>query len=177
MLPLLLFVSFLGTCGTVFYILAKHKGEHKSSISLHVAASKRTHALFAAGHFIGGLCFLIFSYKFFYVIHGSKTLLVVAFIGFLIEQVQAFLPDNSRFKKIHTVAAFGMAGSMALILVIAPFVVGLSAGWLVAYICLALIWAIAGLYAVLNKQKFYRAQVVFFSVFYLFLLVQLYGAN
>ena len=175
MLPLLLFVSFLGTCGTVFYILANHKGVHKSSISLHVASSKHTHALYALGHFVGGMCFLIFCYKFFYVINGSLTLIVLASIGFLIEQVQAFLPDNLKFKKIHTVAAFGMAATMAAILLVAPFTVGLSAGWLAAYICLGVVWAIAGVYAVLNKQKFYQAQVVFFCVFYLFLFVLLYG--
>ena len=46
---LLLIISFLGTCGTVYYILAKHEGERKTSISLHVAASKKSHALFAGG--------------------------------------------------------------------------------------------------------------------------------
>jgi hypothetical protein len=176
MLPLLLLISFLGTCGTVFYILATHQGERKSSISLHVAANKKSHALFAGGHFVGGLAFLIFCYKFFYVTHGSLLLLVLASLGFLIEQVQAFLPNNARFERVHTVAAVGMATFMGLILVVAPIVVRLNAIWLDAYICVALIWVLAGVYALLNKHKFYQSQVIFFSVFYLFLLILLYSA-
>ncbi len=175
MILILLLISFLGSCGTVFYILAIHKGERKSSISLHVAADKNAHALFAMGHFVGGLCFLIFSYKFFYVNNGSLVLLVLASIGFLVEQVQAFLPNNSRFEKIHTVAAVGMASSMGAILVVAPFIIGLSGGWLAVYIWLAVVWATAGVYALFNRQKFYRSQLVFFSVFYLFLLILVYG--
>ena len=175
MFILLLLISFLGTCGTVYYILAKHEGERKTSISLHVAASKKSHALFATGHFIGGLAFLLFAYKFFYVQHGSTTLLLVAIVGFMVEQVQAFLPNNMKFEKVHTVAAFGMGLCMLVILALAPAVVKLTSGWLAVYIVLALIYLVAGLYAFFNKQKFYQAQLVFFSLFYAFLLVLIYG--
>lgn len=176
-LLLLLLVSFLGTCGTVFYILAKHTGERKTSISLHVAATKKSHALFAAGHFIGGLCFLIFCYKFFYVDNGSTLLLVLAALGFLVEQVQAFLPNNERFEMVHTIAAFGMGLCMIVILALAPSVVELNGLWLFAYVCLAIVYLSAAIYALLNKQKFYQAQVVFFSAFYIFLFILLYGGQ
>lgn len=174
---LLLLISFLGTCGTVYYILYKYKYERKSSISLHVAIDRHSHSLYASGHFIGGLCFLLFTYKFFYIIHGSLALLILASIGFLVEQTQGFFPHNLRFGRIHTIGAYLMGMFMILILVFAPSVVHLTSGWLVAYMFLAFIYVLAGLYAYFNKLKFYQAQLVFFSVFYLFLLVLLYGGK
>lgn len=175
MLIILLLISFLGTCGTVYYILYKYKYERKKSISQHIAINKYSHGLYAFGHFIGGLCFLLFAYKFFYITYGSLILLVLASLGFLVEQVQALFPHNPRFGKIHTVGASLMAFCMLLVVVLAPSVVHLTSGWLVIYAFLAFIYVAAGLYAYFNKVKFYQAQLVFFSVFYLFLLVLLYG--
>ena len=109
---LFLLISFLGTCGTVYFILHKHKLTRKTSISLHVAIDKYSHGLYAVGHFVGGFCFLIFVYKLFYIENNSSTILILA-----------------------------------------------------------------GLYAFFNKFKFYQAQLVFFSVFYLFLIVLLYGGR
>src|SRR5688572_29749714 len=129
MLPLLLLISFLGTCGTVYYILYKYKYERKTSISLHVAIDKHSHGLYALGHFIGGLGFLLFAYKFFYVIHGSLALLALACVGFLVEQVQSFFPHNVRFGRIHTIGASLMATFMMLILVSAPSIIHLTSGW------------------------------------------------
>lgn len=177
MLSLLLLVSFLGTCGTVFYILYKHRHDRKSSISLHVAEDRRSHAVFALGHLVGGLAFLIFTYKFFYIENRSSVILYMASAGFFVEQIQAFLPNNERFKKIHTIAAFSMAVFMIIILAYAPTLIILDASWLTAYIFLACIYVTAGVYAYINKQKFYQTQLVFFSVFYLFLFILLYGRN
>ena len=95
----------------------------------------------------------------------------------MVEQVQAFLPNNEIFEKVHTVAAFGMGLSMLIILSIAPKVVLLDGGWLAAYIFLAIVYLSAGVYAAFNKQKFYQSQLVFFSAFYLFILILLYGGS
>lgn len=175
MLPLLLLISFLGTCGTAYYILYKYKYERKTSISLHVAIDKYSHRLYAFGHFVGGLCFLIFAYKFFYVMYGSLILLLLACVGFLVEQVQAIFPHSVRFGKIHTIDAFLMATFMIIILMLAPIVVQITSGWSVAYISLICLYVLTSLCAYFNKVKFYQAQLVFFSVFYLFMLVLLYG--
>lgn len=177
MLLLLLLISFLGTCGTVYYILYKYKYERKTSISLHVAIDKYSHGLYALGHFVGGLCFLLFSYKFFYIYHGSLMLLILAIIGFLVEQTQGFFPHNLRFGRIHTIGAYLMGVFMILLLVFAPSIVHLTNGWLVVYLSLGFIYLLTGLYAYFNRLKFYQAQLVFFSEFYLFLLVLLYGGK
>jgi heme/copper-type cytochrome/quinol oxidase subunit 4 len=174
MYPLLLLISFLGTCGTVLYILFTHKGERKSSISLHVAASKKAHALFAAGHFIGGLAFLLFSYKFFYEETGSVLLMLLAGLGFAVEQVQAFLPNTKRFEKVHTVAAVLMGVFISLIVVTAPFIIPLSSIGKLCYVLLGLVLLSAGVYTLRNKTIFYRTQLLFFTGFYIFLLLLLY---
>lgn len=120
---------------------------------------------------------MLFTYKFFYVHHSSLTLLILASIGFLVEQTQGFFPHNLRFGRIHTIGAYLMGLFMILILVLAPSVVHLSTDWLVAYMGLTFIYLLAGLYAYFNRLKFYQAQLVFFSVFYLFLVVLLYGGK
>lgn len=175
MLIILLLISFLGTCGTVYYILYKYKYERKKSISQHIAINKYSHGLYAFGHFVGGLCFLIFAYKFFYVMYDSLVLLLLACAGFIAEQIQSFFPQNVRFEKIHTIGAALMGISMVLVVALAPSIVHLASAWLVAYMCLVLVYVLTGVYAYFNKAKFYQAQLVFFSVFYLFLLVLLYG--
>lgn len=174
MYPLLLLISFLGTCGTVFYILFAHKGERKSSISLHVAASKKAHALFAAGHFIGGLAFLLFSYMFFYAETGSGFLMLLASLGFAVEQVQAFLPNTKRFEKVHTIAAVLMGVFISLIVITAPFIIPLSSIGKFCYALLGLILLAAGVYTLRNKHVFYKTQLLFFTSFYIFLLLLLY---
>ncbi len=174
---ILLTLSFLGTNGTMFYILFRNRLERKSSVSLHAAINNRSHATFALGHFIGGLVFLYFAYRLFYVDNGSLTLLAVSCIGFFAEQVQAFLPNKGRFVRTHTVAAVSMAASMTVLVFAALSVSRLDGSWLVAYVGLIVLLCASGAYALFNKHKFYQTQMLFFSVFYLFLLIFVYGSK
>ncbi len=172
---LLLLVSFLGTNGTMYYILFRHRFDRKSSVSLHAAIDNHSHATFAIGHFIGGMLFLYIAYEYFYVDNESLLLLTLACLGVLAEQLQAFLPDRKDFKKIHKVAAASMAGFILLIVLTAPFIIKLGTAGLIAYIGLIALLCISGVYAVFNRKKFYIIQMLFFTSFYLFLLILLYG--
>lgn len=174
---ILLTLSFLGTNGTMFYILFRNRFERKSSVSLHAAIDNSSHATFALGHFIGGLVFLYFAYRLFYLDNGSLPMMVVSCVGFFAEQVQALLPNKGRFVRIHTVAAVSMAASMTVLVFIALSVFKLDAKWLVAYVGLIALLCVSGAYALFNKHKFYQTQMLFFSVFYLFLLILVYGTK
>lgn len=147
---LLLLVSFLGSCGTMFYILFRNRNDRKSSVSLHAALDDHSHFAFAMGHFIGGLAFLYFVYKYFYVDRGSLLLLVLAFFGVLFEQIQAFLPDKKSLSKIHTIAAGSMAVFISLMIFAGPIIFQLSTNWLIAYVSLIFLLCASGVYAVLN---------------------------
>ncbi len=177
MYPLLLLASFLGTDGTMFYILFRNRSDRKSSVSLHAAIDNHSHAIFALGHFIGGLAFLCFSYKFFYVDNGLKLLFALACFGFLAEQVQAFLPNKSRFVAVHTTAAVSMATFISIIVFLAPFSIHLSASWLVGYVGLIALLCLFGIRAILIKHTFYQTQMLFFCAFYIFLSILIYGRS
>jgi hypothetical protein len=159
----------------MYYILFRHRNDRKSSVSLHAAIDSQSHAAFAIGHFIGGMAFLYFAYKYFYVDKASLYLLIVSCFGVFAEQVQAFLPNKRGLEKIHTIAAAFMATFISLIVISAPFIIELGTAWLAVYAGLVVLLCMSGVYALLNKNEFYKTQMLFFSAFYIFLLILLYG--
>lgn len=171
---LLLLLSFLCTNGTMFYILFHHRNDRKSSVSLHASIDNRSHATFALGHFIGGLAFLYFAYRFFYIDNGSLLLLVLSCFGVLAEQVQAFIPHKLGLARIHSVSAAFMAIFISLIIFTAPFIINLEPKWLAAYKGLIALLCASGIRAIKNKPKFYQTQMLFFFAFYPFLLMLVY---
>jgi len=177
MLLFLVFISFLGTNGPVYYTLYKQRFNRKSSISLHVANNRTSQILFAAGHFIGGIAFLLFSYNYFCVEIGSETLFWLSILGVVIEQVQAFTARMGRFSKIHIVSASLMGVFISSIVLYAPFVIQLSAVALPVYILITVFLMVGGIYAYFKREKFYQAQVVFFFAFYPYLLLLVYGRS
>lgn len=171
----LLLVSFLGTNGTMYYILFKHRFDRKSSVSLHAAIDNHSHSIFATGHFIGGMAFLYFAYEYFYLENESVFLWILACLGVLAEQAQAFIPDRRGFGKIHKIAATSMSGFILLIVLAAPLIIKLGTGWLIAYIGLIVLLCISGIYAIFNRHNLYKTQMLFFSAFHIFMLILLYG--
>jgi VanZ family protein len=176
MLLALILLSFLGTNGPMLYFLHRLRHDRKPFVSHHMATSKRTNLVYALGHFVGGMAYLYFAYKYFYKDRGETLLFILSFFGVAVEQVQAFFPNNLVYKKIHTVAAVAMGAFIATILLSAPVLISLKTSWLIAYISLIFFLLGAGVYTIFNKNKFYRAQMLFFCSFHVFLFILLYGA-
>jgi nucleoid-associated protein YgaU len=65
MLLALILLSFLGTNGPMLYFLHRLRHDRKPSVSHHMATSKRTNLVYALGHFVGGMAYLYFAYKYF----------------------------------------------------------------------------------------------------------------
>lgn len=177
MLLALILVSFIGTNGPMLYFLHRLKHDRKTSVSHHMATSKETNLVYALGHFVGGMAYLYFAYRYFYKEQGSTLLMVLSAVGVVAEQIQAFFPNNERYKKVHTVAAFAMGAFITCIVLLAPSVITLQTSWLVGYYLLVSVLCIAGIYTLFNKPKFYRAQMLFFCSFHVFLYMLMFGVK
>ncbi len=177
MLLTLIFISFIGTNGPMLYFIYRHRQDRKTSVSHHMAISKNTHLTYSIGHFVGGLAFLYFAYKYFYLEKGSSQLLYLSFVGFIFEQIQAIFPNNFVHEKLHTRAAVAMGVLISCIVLISPFLLELMPIWYLSYLCLVLALFVAGVYALFNKHRFYRTQMLFFGSFHIFLFILLYGVK
>ena len=177
MLLALIVISFIGTNGPMLYFLHRLKHDRKTSVSHHMATSRETNLVYAFGHFIGGMAYLYFAYRYFYQEQGSSFLMVLSVFGVIAEQIQAFFPNNETHKKIHTIAAFSMGAFISGIVLLAPIEIPLHTSWLVGYFSLVSALCVAGIYTLFNKPKFYRAQILFFCSFNVFLFILLLGVK
>jgi fermentation-respiration switch protein FrsA (DUF1100 family) len=177
MLLAFIVISFIGTNGPMLYFLQRMKHDRKTSVSHHMATSKETNLVYALGHFVGGMAYLYFAYRYFYKEQGSTVLMMLSTVGVVAEQIQAFFPNNETYKKVHTVAAVAMGVFITAIVLLAPFEIPLYTSWLAAYFSLVSVLCIAGIYTLFNKPKFYRAQMLFFCSFHIFLFILLYGVK
>ncbi len=177
MLLALILISFFGTNGPMFYFLYRHRHDRRPSVSHHMAISKETNLVYALGHFVGGMAYLYFAYRYFYEDKGESLLFILSLFGVIAEQIQAFFPNNADYKKVHTVAAVTMGAFITTILLAAPVLITLKTSWILAYISLVVILLGAGVYTLFNKGKFYRTQMMFFGSFHVFLFILLYGVK
>jgi hypothetical protein len=171
----LLFISFIATNGTYFYLLVSQKNIRKKSISHHVAERKRTHALFVIGHFVGGLTYLIFAYKFFFIDNDNLILFIFSLLGVIFEQLQAMIPARGKTEILHTILATLMSFFIGLIILTSPLFIELSTIAMILYTLGILLLFSAGIYSIFNRSKFYYTQMIFFTMFYVMILILYFG--
>lgn len=161
----------------MLYFLYKHRDDRRPSVSHHMAISNKTSTVYALGHFVGGMAYLYFAYRYFYLDKNSTSLFMLSILGVIAEQAQAFFPNRAPFTKIHTVSAVAMGLLITTIVLSAPIVIDLASTWLYVYISIVGVLFGVGAYTLFNKPKFYRAQMCFFTSFHIFLLILLYGVE
>lgn len=158
-----LLLSFVCANGMHLYLLHSQRNDRKMSISYHAVHSRKTYIVYILGHFFGGLFFLIFAYRLFYVEFGSETLWTISVLGVVSEWIQAITPAKNKYEIYHLVAAWSMALFMSILLFVSPIVAKDMAALMVA---IATFLTSAVLLVDLKKQKFWIPQITFFLLFF-----------
>ena len=137
------------------YLLFSQKHDRKWSISDHASVSARTHLLYFAGHFLGGLSWLIASYLVFYPSH--LTIFWISTITVLLEWLQAALPSKKgRIRSWHSIFAYVMWIGCMVTLLLGSFALALPT-WqrLLALLCFVPIFGMF-IYMHLRRERIYH---------------------
>ena len=163
-----LLISFLATNLTHGYLLLRHRGKGRPTISERAVEDDLSLSIYVAAHFIGGLAFAVFSYGLFYIYYDSEILFSLAIAGIITEWLQAVVPARGRYLPAHTALAYVMSFFVVAMGVVAIFTLSLpSQDRLALIITEAIIIAGYPVSGVLPYRYFWTIQLFNTNLFYL----------
>jgi len=164
-------ISALIVNGMHGYLLWSQRDERKWSISVHASKDRRTYTIYLIGHFLAGLFFAIFAYRFFVTTHDVKWLFWLSLFGLVFEYVQALLPARGKTNNAHAVTAYAMFVSYAVVALIAMITLDLSIFVRLVAIPFLIMIPVFGIIAVRYQEKMYFAQMVAIASFSLVMII------
>lgn len=137
------------------------------TVSYHAVLSRKTHNIYTLGHYLGGLFFLLFAYKFFYLEKGSVFLIVVTGFAVLAEGAQALVQAKGKTELVHNIFACSMALDMLVVLIAAPIILNTSGPKLLALFIIGIVIFLCIIFSIISKLKYlWISQMVYFFIFY-----------
>lgn len=158
------------------YLVWKNRDGVRYSISEHAIANKKSYLIYLGAHIITDVFFLIFSYQFFYQIHGHGLLfgLTVVFIG--LDAAQAILPSKGRTEDVHFAVAYTSWFLYQLTGVLALLWLDISEPYaILASIVLLLVLAMFA-YMHLKRDKLWPLQLLMVPLYFIFLILLVIGS-
>ena len=171
-----LVLSALFVNGVHAYLLWSQRSERQWSISAHSARDKQTYLLYIAGHVLGGLFFLLFAYEFFTKTYDASWLFVLSCIGVVFEYAQAASPAKGSTDFAHTITAYCMFLTYALVTILSEITLPLSTLTRVLAAPFLLAIVVLGIYSRFNRQKTYLLQMIAIGSFCASMIIMALGA-
>lgn len=158
-------------------LVVRHRDPSRSSLSAHVAVTRRSHFVYFVTHVIVEILFVLFSYQFYLVEHNLRLPFILNINFVIFDFIQAWLPSRGKTRAIHFVSAYVSWCSFLLGGVIALVKLPVSQ----PYQALAslLLIPILGMffYLHIDRSKGYRQQLLIVPLFAVYMLLIVIGVS
>jgi len=153
------FLSILSIHAVHGYLLFKQRSNRKWSISVHAVENKQSFRLYILGHVLGGVFFLIFAYRYYYLSQNLKQIFYIAVVAAVFEFIQAFIPAKGKTNALHSATAYIMWVSYILVSLVSYFALPMSDLKKVLAAPLLLVLVVLFIYVHFNLKRLYFYQM------------------
>lgn len=153
-------------------LLFAKKDDRRWSISEHAVISRRTYAIYVAGHILGGWFFFLFAKEFYLERYDALPMFVLACVTVLFEYLQAVIPAKGKWYMTHTIAALTMWISFIALGVWSAFSLELQqAPGLISQVLMLGVVGLLIVTAATGGKKYWLMQMSMVTLFFVSLLV------
>ncbi len=172
-----LILAGLLASGVHFYVVWKHRGNRRYSISEHAMLSKKSHTIYFVAHVLCDIFFLLFSFQFFVREHQYYLPFYLNVAFAVLDFVQAALPSRGRTEKIHFAAAYISWCCYLLSGLLAMFALQIAQPYLT--LAILFIVPVVGMFIYMhfNRSKLYPYQLAMVPLFVMYMLLVTVGAS